>query len=64
MVESMFKYSFQSKLYIWQRSKNTGNNKVDEAKAVYQAQNGSRLNSNKLRDLAWSLDVLDLKKNR
>ncbi len=64
MVESMFKYSFQSKLYIWQRSKNTGNNKADEAKAMYQAQNGSRLNSNKLRDLAWSLDVLDLKKNR
>ncbi len=62
MLESAFKYGTQSKLYIWKRSINTASNKANNAQALYQTQNGSRLNSNKLRDLAWSLDVLDLKK--
>jgi hypothetical protein len=63
MLESVFKYAFQDKLYIWKRSKNvTKGTQIDDNKASYQVQNGSRLNTNKLRDLAWSLDVLDLKK--
>jgi len=62
MLESALKYSVQSKLYVWKRSPKTKDARIENAQALYQTQNGSRLNSNKLRDLAWSLDVLDLKK--
>ncbi|PIR68355.1 hypothetical protein COU49_01400 [Candidatus Nomurabacteria bacterium CG10_big_fil_rev_8_21_14_0_10_35_16] len=61
LIESMFLYSFQNKLYIWKRrmEKTTSSNK-EAQKQIYQVQSGVRLNNSKLRDLAWSLDVLDL----
>lgn len=67
LVESGFKYAFGDKLYIWERR--TKKREVIEAKnleegeklsAMYQ---NARLSGSKLRDLAWSLDVLDLKKD-
>jgi hypothetical protein len=39
--------------------KTTSSNK-EAQKQTYQVQSGVRLNNSKLRDLAWSLDVLDL----
>ena len=61
MIEAGFKYTLQDKLYIWKRQKvsprpssSKGDDKVPERVA--------RLGGSKLRDLAWSLDVLDLKK--
>jgi hypothetical protein len=64
MLEAFFKYAFQSKLYIWERRKSDGKqNKKEEQKPVETDRSeGHRLNTSKLRDLAWSLDVLDLKK--
>ena len=65
MIESMFVYSFQSKLYIWKRSEAkplSSNKELD--KAILQMQDSSKLSSSKLRDLAWSLDILDLAKNK
>ncbi|MEI7709249.1 MAG: PrgI family protein [bacterium] len=66
LVESMFNFTLQSKLYIWQRRQN----KVDVTKKVTNAnkdyivnRDTVRLGGNKLRDLAWSLDVLDLNKH-
>jgi len=64
MIEAGLKYSMQNKLYIWKRRKH----KIkDEATTNEQEnkmnQNNVRLNGSKLRDLAWSLDVKDLKKN-
>lgn len=67
MIESGFKYFTQSKLYIWKRKKNTtsppapllggeGGQRPGEV--------GARLTGSKLRDLAWSLDVLDLSKQK
>ena len=68
LLESMFKYSFQNKLYIWKRRRvKTSQNKVEVGEIspiLYEAQEGGRLNSSKLRDLAWSLDVLDLSKEK
>jgi hypothetical protein len=69
MIESGFKYFTQDKLYIWKRKvskktspktpipsgENQGLNEVVEI-------NRSKLTGSRLRDLAWSLDVLDLKK--
>jgi hypothetical protein len=66
MIESGFKYFTQNKLYIWKR-------KVEKTGAKQKSSLGEeskiqmmpdRLNASKLRDLAWSLDVLDLSKKR
>jgi hypothetical protein len=63
VVESFFRYSMQSKLYVWERRKNKiekpANKKIETNSA---SMTGERLSSSKLRDLAWSLDVLDAKK--
>ena len=66
MLEAGFKYFTQNKLYIWKKSKPkskaetkpTGN---EEEKIKI---NSDKLDGSRLRDLAWSLDVLDLSKTR
>ncbi len=63
LLESGFKYYTQNRLYIWKKGK-------EKKKVVGQpASNESgvrispeKLSGSKLRDLAWSLDVLDLSK--
>lgn len=65
MIESGFKYFTQSKLYIWKKTKNKIEKKPasnDENKIRMMSEHG--LTSSKLRDLAWSLDVLDLSKQK
>jgi hypothetical protein len=69
MVEAGIKYSTQSKLYIWKRHLNKiSDRQQQEMKATAELkketmnQNGVKLSGSRLRDLAWSLDVLDLKK--
>jgi hypothetical protein len=65
MLEAGFKYFTQGKLYIWKKSsKNTKtkeNLTLDE-KVIKMMPN--KLSGSKLRDLAWSLDVLDLSKKQ
>lgn len=67
MIEAAFTYSLQSKLYIWKRRKNTKKdekittNEEDQRKKL---ESTVRLGGNKLKDLAWSLDVLDLSKHQ
>ena len=66
MVEAGFKYAMQNKLYIWSKRKakvyaeEAGTGAQNKMEAMYQG--GAKLTGSKLRDLAWSLDVLDLKK--
>ena len=70
MVEAGVKYALQDKLYIWKRHLNKISTKQqsEEAKATAELkketinQSGVKLTGSRLRDLAWSLDVLDLKK--
>ncbi len=67
MIEAGFNFTLQSKLYIWKKRKikndtKSTSNIVSEDKNSAMAESGMRLSGNKLRDLAWSLDVLDLKK--
>lgn len=63
MLESAFKYFTQNKLYIWKKGAGTQNLQTKKAAAPEQAvYQGRRLDQGKLRDLAWSLDVLDLSK--
>ncbi|MFA6339257.1 MAG: PrgI family protein [Candidatus Paceibacterota bacterium] len=69
MVEASIKYAMQDKLYIWKRHQIKINAKQQqqmqmsaELKKETMNQSGVKLSGSKLRDLAWSLDVLDLKK--
>ena len=66
MVQAGIKIAIQDKLYIWKRNTVKGENHTlttgIESKEVMLNKNNVRLSESKLRDLAWSLDVLDLKK--
>ena len=65
MVESWFKYMVQDKLYIWERRKvKKGSNEKRGAAEELGIENKSanKLSGSRLRDLAWSLDVLDTRK--
>jgi hypothetical protein len=71
MLEAGFNYILQSKLYIWKRRKNKINNKEKQTEQTLYGdkkrenlENTVRLGGNKLRDLAWSLDILDLNKHK
>lgn len=66
MVEAWIKYSIQDKLYIWQR-RISKKSKIDRGEDMEMSNKKVvnrviKLDKSKLRDLAWSLDVLDLKK--
>jgi len=64
MVESGFKYAIGSKMYVWtRRTKKKGDTESLEEKKAPDVYQGASLSASKLRDLAWSLDVLDMKKN-
>lgn len=66
MIEAGMKFAMQDKLYIWKRRQVKITNDqlriTNEDKKEVINQSGVRLSGSKLRDLAWSLDVLDLKK--
>ncbi len=70
MVEAGFKYALQDKLYIWKRHKQKTLLSPSEYKeglrksgeSLESNRSKARLGGSKLRDLAWSLDILDLKK--
>lgn len=71
MVEAGFKYIAQDKLYIWKRRKSKTNQLNDKRQEAEEAdkkremmESSVRLGGNKLRDLAWSLDVLDSNKHK
>lgn len=75
IIESGFKYFTQNKLYIWKKSKTTsppapllsreGGQRPGEVNKIRMMHSGnSELSGSKLRDLAWSLDVLDLSKQQ
>lgn len=64
MLESGFKYFSQNKLYIWKRRQvKVGSKESVEKTENITSRNEVRLSGGKLRDLAWSLDVLDLNKH-
>jgi len=63
MLEAGLKYSMQNKLYILKKRKSSGQPKKDKKAEETGSGSGPRLTSSKLHDLAWSLDVLDLKKD-
>jgi hypothetical protein len=70
MIEAGIKFLMQNKLYIWKKHKTNLKGKsqkeietASELKKEIMHQDGVKLSGNKLKDLAWSLDILDFKKN-
>ena len=67
ILESAINYFSGSKLYIWKRRMVKKDTKKEleesENKDRFMYSNSAKLTGSKLRDLAWSLDVLDLKKD-
>ncbi len=68
MVESAFHYFFQDKLYIWRKEAKNKDGVRERALPVANKAEATlaaaKLSGGKLRDLAWSLDVLDLSKQK
>jgi len=69
MLEAGFKYLMQNKLYIWKKGeeKNKAKQQIISSEAdkiKMMSEKGLKLTGSKLRDLAWSLDVLDLSKSQ
>jgi hypothetical protein len=70
MLESGFKYFTQNKLYIWKKHAPAHNVPGTvgmgggENKIRMMQESGMQLSGSRLRDLAWSLDVLDLNKQK
>lgn len=65
LLEAGFNFTLQSKLYIWKRRQVKIRHDAPQTSKEVQNEairENMRLSGNKLRDLAWSLDVLDLKK--
>jgi len=63
MVESFFRYNMQDKLYVWEKRKQKKENRNEKTnEKIQMIRDEPRLSGSKLRDLAWSLDVLDAKK--
>ncbi len=67
MIESGFNYLMHDKLYIWKRRINKDKKEVKQNLELKNErdhlENSLKLGGNKLRDLAWSLDVLDINKH-
>lgn len=65
MLESWFKFMLKNKLYIWQKDRAEKNDSQNKStKAIAPVLNAEKLTGQRLKDLAWSLDVLDLNKNK
>jgi len=65
VLESAFKYAFSDKLYVWKRRK-VEKKKLEEDiinKEKAEEIRASKVTSSRIKDLAWSLDILDLAKN-
>lgn len=62
MLESAMTYTLGSKLYIWERGKIEKKEIINKEEKKMTPIHNPKLNRSKLRDLAWSLDILDLKK--
>ncbi|MBP6865985.1 MAG: PrgI family protein [Candidatus Pacebacteria bacterium] len=68
MIEAGIKYAAQSKLYIWKRrvvkstTKTPAPSHRNPQTINVSPEHTIKLTGSKLRDLAWSLDILDTKK--
>lgn len=61
IIESWMKYIAQDKLYLWKKKERKKTEQREHEADMEPAQKqGPRLSGSKLKDIAWSLDVLDM----
>jgi len=63
ILQSGINFLFKSKLYLWkkQKAKKVAKKKEEKPEALVTGPIAPKLTSSKLKDLSWSLDVLDIK---
>lgn len=61
MIESFLSYTFSHKLYLWKKEPPKPDEKNEEPTTPIDSL-VPKLSNSKLKDLAWSLDVLDVRK--
>lgn len=61
IVEASFRYLIQNKLYIWQQRKIKKQIKKEDLPKLQKEETATEINRSKIKDLSWSLDVLDNK---
>lgn len=62
VMQSYINYTLQNKLYIWKKSEPQVSQEQAVVQKIEQQALVPKLSNSKLRDIAWSLDVLDTKK--
>jgi hypothetical protein len=62
LLQSLFVYMFRSKIYLWRKQppKPQKKSPLDKKDGADQPDTTPRLSESKLKELSWSLDVLDL----
>jgi hypothetical protein len=63
VIESWISFRLQSKLYLWKKEKTAPKTATPKEEAPIAVQ-APKLSGSKLKDIAWSLDVLDLKESK
>jgi hypothetical protein len=61
-MEAAIKYFLQTKLYLWKREERKQVVKKEENVNSFNPEMLSKMSGNKLKEISWSLDVLDMKK--
>jgi len=63
ILQAFFIYLFQSKLYIWIKKTEKSKAQPKEIKKVEEVPKyTAKLTESRLKDISWSLDILDMKK--
>lgn len=62
VVEAFFNYFFHDKLYIWKKQARQPEQKSNEEKV--EVSYVPKLSDSKLKDLSWSLDIIDTSRRR
>ena len=64
MIEAGFNYYIGDKLYVWKKNLKKKKITKDTAEEIPVSFEPKNLSESKLKDIAWSLDVLDLKNKK
>ncbi len=62
ILESSVKYFFQNKLYLWKKAPKKPGEKKSEISNTSTENLVPHLSDSKLKDISWSLDILDTRK--
>lgn len=62
ILEAAIKYFIQSKLYLWKREEKKVNSNSETKATTFNPEIVSKISGDKLKEISWGLDVLDMKK--